>query len=328
MDLPIFVGIDISSDLVHCSTIDGYSNYTNNKKGYIEMYESLSITDSHWLGCDIVGHLSDSLKMFVYETGVRFTEIPGHKIKHFGIMEHDWNKDDKRDASHIREYMQHQFKNKGANGLPLWEPEPVHVTQARKLISIILLNTKIQLMKENSLEYTKHTGFPFVVTRVVKADVLNSKKRIAKMREQLIILAKNHYNYEYNLVRSVVSIGDLTAATIVLLYQGFNNFHNKDQVISFAGLDTTKRQSGTSIYGKNKISKRGNPWLRYLLFNCAFNAIVNNPHCKRKYDILRGRKVHYMKARIAVSKTLLKLAFGCVKSGAMYSKKFKYKRRV
>ena len=61
---------------------------------------------------------------------------------------------------------------------------------------------------------------------------------------------------------SVIGIGVLTAATTLAETNGFDLIRNKRQLASYAGFDIIDKQSGTSIKGKSRISKKGNKYLR------------------------------------------------------------------
>jgi transposase len=60
---------------------------------------------------------------------------------------------------------------------------------------------------------------------------------------------------------------------LIVFTQGFKYTSNHKQLISFTGLATTEYSSGTSIYGKPKIYKRGGKNLRDVLYMCRMNAI-------------------------------------------------------
>ena len=97
-----------------------------------------------------------------------------------------------------------------------------------------------------------------------------------------------------------------------------NYFENHRQLSSFFGLSPTERTSGTSIRGRSRISKAGNPKIRNYLFLCSFTASQCNPQCNALYERLAAKGKSKKLALIAVTNKLLKQAFAIAKSGICY----------
>ncbi|WP_257984719.1 IS110 family transposase, partial [Psychroflexus sp. MES1-P1E] len=57
---------------------------------------------------------------------------------------------------------------------------------------------------------------------------------------------------------TIPRVGELTAVTVLAETNGFELIRNKKQLTSYAGFDVKEKQSGTSVKGKPRISKRGN----------------------------------------------------------------------
>ncbi|WP_332914699.1 transposase [Algoriphagus boritolerans] len=54
-------------------------------------------------------------------------------------------------------------------------------------------------------------------------------------------------------------MGELTAVIVLAETNGFELVRNKRQLTSYAGFDVREKQSGTSVKGKPKISKKRKP---------------------------------------------------------------------
>ena len=83
------------------------------------------------------------------------------------------------------------------------------------------------------------------------------------------------------------------------------------------------RQSGSSIKGRQRISKIGNQKLRNLLFMCSFNACKYNKACKDLYERIVAKGKSKKLALIAVCNKLLKQAFAIAKLGLIYDAEYK-----
>lgn len=97
-----------------------------------------------------------------------------------------------------------------------------------------------------------------------------------------------------NVITSIPGIGDMTAAIILSEIGDINRFNNPSQVLAFAGLDPSVKQSGTFNASSTRMSKRGSPLLRYALILAANNVRLNTKTFNDYYNtkISQG-KLHY-----------------------------------
>lgn len=106
-------------------------------------------------------------------------------------------------------------------------------------------------------------------------------------------------------LRSIPGIGWLTIAMVLAETNGFEQFHNISQLISFSGYDVVIRESGKWA-GKPKISKQGSKYIRRAMFMPA-SAVVRigtGPTYEFYKRLLATHNVK-MKAHVAVQKKLL-----------------------
>lgn len=122
------------------------------------------------------------------------------------------------------------------------------------------------------------------------------------------------------LLCSITGVGLLTAATVLGETDGFALIRNKRQLASYAGLDVVEKQSGTSVKGKPRISKKGNKYLRKAMHLPALAAIRNDQRYKNTFVRLVSKHGIKMKAAVAVQRKLLEMIF------TVYKKQQKYER--
>ena len=77
---------------------------------------------------------------------------------------------------------------------------------------------------------------------------------------------------QVELLTSIPGIGQYAAVVILAEIGDFSRFKKAKQLVAFAGIDPAVKQSGTSAYKHNKISKRGSPYLRKILDTCTHVA--------------------------------------------------------
>lgn len=97
-----------------------------------------------------------------------------------------------------------------------------------------------------------------------------------------------------NVITSIPGIADMTAAIIISEIGDINRFNNPGQVLAFAGLDPSVKQSGTFNASSTKMSKRGSSLLRYALILAANNVQLNTKTFNNYYNTKRAQgKLHY-----------------------------------
>lgn len=124
------------------------------------------------------------------------------------------------------------------------------------------------------------------------------------------------------LLGTIPGIGMLTAATVLGETNGFELIRNKKQLTSYAGLDVREKQSGTSVRGKARISKRGNKHLRKSMHMPALAAIRHTERYKAIFVRLVSRNGIKMKAAVAVQRKLLEMCYTIFKNNKPFDKKY------
>lgn len=196
-----------------------------------------------------------------------------------------------------------------------------------------LTRERSQLLDErtvlkNQLHAEQSSGWPN------KESIARTNKRIAlltkqdkEITESLQKLIKEDPELAsiIKLICSIPGISTITAATIIAETNCFALIKNKRQLTSYAGLDIREKQSGTSVKGKPRISKRGNKKLRRALYMPALTAIRHDERYKAVYARLVGKHGVKMKAAVAIQRKLLEMSYTVFKTGTAYDKDY-YKK--
>jgi transposase len=129
-------------------------------------------------------------------------------------------------------------------------------------------------------------------------------------------------NNSIEMICTIPGVGRLTAATVLAETNGFDLIRNKRQLTSYAGLDVREKQSGTSVKGKPRISKKGNRYLRKSMHMPSLAAIRHEPKFKAVFARLVSKHGIKMKATVAVQRRLLEMIYTIHKTNAPYKKDF------
>jgi transposase len=121
---------------------------------------------------------------------------------------------------------------------------------------------------------------------------------------------------------SLPGVGVLTAVIVLAETNGFELIRNKRQLASYAGFDVKEKQSGTSVKGKPRISKRGNRHLRKAMHFPALGAIRRDERFKAIFARLVAKHGIKMKAVVAVQRRLLEMIYVLYKTETVYNKHY------
>ena len=193
----------------------------------------------------------------------------------------------------------------------------------KKKAALIHQLTKTKQRLASSLRQTKETldilgdGSSAIETgdKAVKAiedTIENLEKEVTDAGKQDPMVAK---------LAEIPGVSEKSAALLMSAFLG-KRFDSKEKMTAFAGLDVSVRQSGTSIRGKGRLSKRGNPGLRKTLFGIAWGLKQHNEAFKRLYDYYRGKHKHYTAVMNILARKFLHVLFGMMKNQTPFNPAF------
>ena len=125
-----------------------------------------------------------------------------------------------------------------------------------------------------------------------------------------------------SLIQTVKGLGIKSAQKLIGFCGDFSTFDTHKQLLKFVGVAPTSHQSGSSVFRKGKISKRGPATLRATLYMAARSARKYNLACKELYERLRAKGKPHKLALIAVVAKLLKQVFAVVKTQKPFDNQF------
>lgn len=129
-------------------------------------------------------------------------------------------------------------------------------------------------------------------------------------------------------ITTIPGVGALTATIVLAETNGFELIRSKSQLTSYAGLDVKEKQSGTSVKGKPRISKKGNRNLRKAMYLPALTAVKWDDNFKDVYARLVSKHGIKMKALVAIQRKLLELIYILFKNETIYDNEYSMKNSV
>jgi len=117
------------------------------------------------------------------------------------------------------------------------------------------------------------------VLKAIKKHIHFLEREIEQLTKEINEHIDNHPKLKepVDLLDSIPGVGRQTAATLVAEIKDIHAFASAQQLAAYAGLTPMRRQSGTSVRGKSRLSKIGNAVIRKALFLPAMSAKRHNP---------------------------------------------------
>lgn len=123
---------------------------------------------------------------------------------------------------------------------------------------------------------------------------------------------------------SIKGISVVTVAGLIGEVGDFGQFKTISEITKLAGLDLYEISSGKRQKGRRRISKRGRPLMRKLLFFAAINTIKAGGIMHDKYQQMLHRDMVKIKAVTAVCRRLLALIFALVRDNSVYVDNYRH----
>lgn len=139
----------------------------------------------------------------------------------------------------------------------------------------------------------------------------NLQSQLNSLEKEIQNIAQNVTQYLWLL--SIPGVGSISAATLLGEIGDFSIFTNPKQLVAFAGIDPSVKQSGKFIGSKNKMSKRGSKYLRRILYMIVLCSIRKkrdgkyaNPLLRKYYEL---KLAEGKKPKVAIGACMTKVTF-------------------
>jgi len=223
---------------------------------------------------------SENLAYHLHNLNMQVSVLLPNKVNHYAKS---LNVKTKTDAVDTRVIAKLGVERK----LPLWLPPSDVIKSLRDLTRQYSELKKEGTVFINRLKSVK-AGFEpkaFVI-KSNKAVINELTKQIESCEEEINQLIKSDEAlwFKVQKILTIKGVGLMTVATILAETQGFEFVQNIRQLTSYAGLDVVKSESGTSVMGKTRISKKGNGRIRSALYFPAIVSSFRNENLSRKYQ--------------------------------------------
>lgn len=183
---------------------------------------------------------------------------------------------------------------------------------------------------KNRLHAEKAEGKPnnnSIERLIARINFINGHETVIKNDIKAVLQTDEEHKKDIKNICTILGAGELTAVIALAETNGFELIKNSKQLVSYAGLDVKEKQSGTSIKGKSKISKKGNKNLRKAMHMPALSAVKYiQPH-HEIYIRLVAKSGVKMQALVAVQRKILVLIYTVYKNKTAFDGEYENKKR-
>ncbi|QMU65676.1 MAG: IS110 family transposase [Flavobacteriaceae bacterium] len=202
-----------------------------------------------------------------------------------------------------------------------WNP-PKDIYLRLRAITRYLEQLKSQKTLINNRIHSKEHSYA-VPKEIIKQEYrllkeLEKSISICEKQIEVLVQSDDELSLKVDKLSSIKGVGFTTVTIIVAETLGFEYFYNKKQVTSYAGFDVVYRDSGSSLNGKTRISKKGNSHIRRALYFPSLVAARHNKEMKIFYDrVVKKRNIKKI-GSVAVARKLLELMYILWKTDQYY----------
>lgn len=304
---PIHIGIDVSkSTLVIADEDDSITEIPNeiqSLRGWLK-----TLPGPARIGVEATGIFHVELIERAHQAGHAVYVIDGYKLNRYRESVGGRAKTDASDAHLLRRYLAKELDQ-----LRPWSPPPKGY---RALQNLLLRRAKLVQCRtriDQSLRGLTELG----PSRRALLRQIDHLDRLIQRRILKVLRSQNWFAEARN-VQGIEGIGVMTSAALVMAFRR-GRFRTSDAFIAFLGLDVRVRDSGT-MKGRRKLTKKGPPELRRLLYMAAMTASRSTtwaPIYQRYLD----RGLATTEALIILARKLARVAFALLKNGTQYQPK-------
>lgn len=305
------VGIDISQAKFHVALLKAQRQpkikvFVNQLAGFEQLSEWLTrqgVEQVH--AClEATNVYGNAIATYLYGLGHQVSVVNPAQIKGFAQCQLSRTKNDRADAVTIARFCERMQPL-------LWRPQPPEVEQLQALTRRLEALEQMITQERNRLKTA-----PDLLKAHIEAHIefMQAQLKALKQQVQSHVRSDPNLNQKLTLMTSIVGIGVASAAHILAEMGGLEQFTSARQLAAYSGLTPQEHTSGSSVLGKTRLCKVGNPHLRKALYFPALVAIRRCPVITAFRDRLLSAGKTKMQAIGAVMHKLLRIIYGVLKS--------------
>ncbi len=322
---PLFLGLDVGATESHYALTRDGANFTQGTVTLDTFQKFLEEHEPYAIGCEYTGRLAKPWIVTANDKGMRAYFLHSVERKALTRLNRQRTKTDKRDSKTIARslYIYRTTALKEALGAEyemFTDAESVKLAWTlRGMLSVVDKIVEQQKACRNRAKTAQRVGHTSIATMWEQMAESISEQTAQK---NAVAYTLEHFAKEYELLKSIPGVGDRTATYIIAALMPVERFATIKHALAYVGLDTKDTMTGGRAQKRSRMSRRGNPILRGMLFMAAksnFQYHEKSPNTLSRYcyrQIARGKRAK--EAMYLTSDRVLRTAYGILISGKFY----------
>lgn len=316
-----FIGIDISKSTlqVYIPIKDENISIGNTKKSLKSLYSKLKKYYKKEINKTVfifepTGTYSSLLKHFCYEKNIKVFIVNPRQSSNFAKALDNRSKSDIIDAKMLHKF--HVMAKDGDIIIPV-------IDKAQEALGTMIGYYKLLQKQRNAfsnhLEALDAKEGDSPIKKKLQKAILKLKKQEEEMIKEMkdLILLDTKLAKSFACIISFKGVGNISAIALLHLFISYPKA-NRQEITALSGLDVIETTSGTSVYRRNRISKRGNSLYRGILFMPILSTVQNNQYMKAFYNRLKENAKHSTAAQIAVMRKVILITHSLYKNQQVF----------
>jgi len=305
---PIRVGIDVSNAELVIARSDSKSleKIANTPRAISRWLKTLPCGTP--LAFEATGAYHRTLASLAHQAGFALYLLDGYRLNRYRDGIGNRAKTDPADARLILRYL-----SKELSELKPWVPphEAFYRIQSLLRRRASLVHTRVAL--------TQSLGDVPELKNASKR-LSNNIKDIERLIERRLkeAMAEVGWRPDAQRCKAIEGIGDLTSVALANTFHR-GEFKSSDAFIAYLGMDVRVRDSGKQV-GRRKLTKKGDPELRRLLYNAAMSARRTKAWAGQ-YETYLSQGLKTTQALVKLARKLARIAFALMKNQSTYRPK-------
>ena len=203
-------------------------------------------------------------------------------------------------------------------------PEEMETVSLRKLTSLITKLSKGHFKEEKAQEVKMKAKTSFGITLALESLTLQLKLLLETLeftekQLKVVDIQVEDLLPDTCVLLTLPGISKVLSAAIISEIGDIKRFRTSAQLVSFAGINPTVRQSGNFLGSRNHMSKKGSPYLRLALWQAAITSSRFNPTLKEYYQLKIKEGKSHMTVIGAVARRLTGIIFAMLRDQTAFT---------
>jgi transposase len=307
---PLLIGVDVSkATLAICLGPDQPVQSLDNDRKSITRWLATLPAGPACIAAEATNTFHLDLVDLAHHAGHAVYLVDGYRLSRYRDSIGTRAKTDASDAQLLQRYLAHE-----RDSLRPWIPPPKGYRTLQQLLQRRATLVRARVALQQSL-----ADLPGL--KQAAATLFRQLKRIDQKIQQGLIdtLAQLDWDADFKRCQGIEGVGPLTAAALTMSFHR-GAFRSSDAFVAFLGLDVRVRDSG-QLRGRRRLTKKGNPELRRLLFLAAMQA-ARSRSWKDFYQRHLDRGFSRIQALVVLARKLARVAFALLKNQTDYHPRY------